>query len=84
MTTEWMSRGNCTSLSPDTFFPNDSVGVAAAQRVCAGCDVKAPCLEYALVNHLAHGVWGGTSERQRLRLQRNRRASVAPRNGGRP
>ncbi len=74
MNTDWMARGSCKDLAPETFFPNDGVGVMTAQLVCSRCQVKAPCLEYALANHLSHGVWGGTSERQRSRLQKARRS----------
>jgi WhiB family redox-sensing transcriptional regulator len=35
--------------------------------------MKAPCLEYAMENHMDHGVWGGTAERERRRLHRQRR-----------
>jgi len=33
----------------------------------------AQCLEYALAQHVDHGVWGGCSERERRRLARERR-----------
>ncbi|MHB1504145.1 MAG: WhiB family transcriptional regulator [Acidimicrobiales bacterium] len=74
MDTEWMSKGKCKDMDPAVFFPNDGVGVQVAQRICADCPVKAPCLEYALTNRVDHGVWGGTSERERRRLLRKRRA----------
>ena len=32
------------------------------------------CLEYALANRIDHGVWGGTSERERRRILRRRRS----------
>jgi WhiB family redox-sensing transcriptional regulator len=49
-----------------------------AQRECAECSVRTECLEYALVNRIEHGVWGGVSERERRRiLQRRRRSVVA-------
>jgi WhiB family redox-sensing transcriptional regulator len=35
--------------------------------------VKAACLEYALVHRIDHGVWGGTSERERRRILKRRR-----------
>src|SRR5271168_1174240 len=71
--TLWMAKGECRELPPETFFPSDGVGVDAARRICAGCAVKAPCLEYAMENHIDHGVWGGTSERERRRIARQRR-----------
>lgn len=75
METSWMAEGNCRVQAPTTFFPSDGVGVEIAKRICANCPVKEPCLEYALDNHIDHGVWGGTSERQRRRLLKGRRLS---------
>ena len=73
MEAHWMADGKCRDLDPATFFPNDGIGVQAAQRICAECPVRTPCLEYALANHVDHGVWGGTSERERRRILRQRR-----------
>ena len=67
-----MGKARCASESPDVFFPSDGVGVLAAQKICADCPVVNECLEYALANHISHGVWGGASERRRRRLQRRR------------
>jgi len=72
---DWMAQGKCWDMDPAIFFPSDSIGVAEAQRICAECPVKATCLEYALGNRIAHGVWGGTSERARQRLLRQRKKS---------
>ena len=69
----WMQRGRCRDIPPSTFFPSDGVGVDVARRICADCPVKARCLEYALENHIDHGVWGGCSERERRRILKRRR-----------
>jgi WhiB family redox-sensing transcriptional regulator len=71
--TAWMADGKCRELPPETFFPTDGVGVEIARRVCANCPVKEPCLEYALLHRIEHGVWGGHSERSRRRILRARR-----------
>ena len=73
---EWITRRNCADIDPNVFFPNDGVGVITAQKVCAECPVKDPCREYALANNITHGVWGGTSERQRRRILRERRRAA--------
>ncbi len=73
MDTSWMMEGKCRDHPANTFFPSDGVGVAVARRICANCPVKEPCLEYALDNHIDHGVWGGTSERGRRVIVRQRR-----------
>jgi WhiB family redox-sensing transcriptional regulator len=76
MDTGWMAKGKCRELPPSTFFPSDGVGVDAARQVCAECPVQAPCLEYALEQRIDHGVWGGTSERERRRIARRRRLAA--------
>ena len=68
-----MKRAQCVGEAPAVFFPSDGVGVLRAQKICASCPVIDECLDYALANHISHGVWGGASERQRRRLQNQRR-----------
>jgi len=77
MDTSWMVQGRCRELPPEVFFPSDGVGVDVARHYCAECPVKGPCLEYALENHIEHGVWGGASERERRRIARSRRGLPA-------
>lgn len=73
MEENWMDKGLCHTSPPETFFPSDGVGVEIAKRICAECPVKTECLEYALENRIDHGVWGGTSERQRRRILKARK-----------
>jgi WhiB family redox-sensing transcriptional regulator len=77
MDADWMTRGRCRDIPPSMFFPSDGVGVDVARRICAECPVQAPCLEYALVERIDHGVWGGASERERRRILRQRRLDAA-------
>lgn len=72
-----MTRGKCKEVAPDIFFPSDGMGVLSAQKICGECPVANACLEYALANHIDHGVWGGCSERERRRILRRRRVGNA-------
>jgi len=74
MNTEWMTRAKCRDVAWDAFFPRDGIGVPVAKKICATCPVAGECLEYALANHISHGVWGGCSERERGRMQQRRRS----------
>ena len=74
MSDEWMSRGTCRidkTIPPDTFFPgkNEPQKLKKAREVCSICPVKEECLDYALSNYILHGIWGGTSERQRRSMR---------------
>lgn len=73
----WMDRGRCASLPPNTMFPETAAGVEIAKRICARCPVQPQCLEYALAVREEHGVWGGTSKRDRNRILKQRKATAA-------
>ncbi len=78
MDTDWMGKGRCKDMDPAVFFPSDWVGVQSAQRICARCTVRRQCLSYALASRITDGVWGGTSERQRVRILRARATASVP------
>jgi hypothetical protein len=71
----WMADGACTGLDPATrnrlFFPPSGGLPPESKLYCNGCPVKALCLEQAVVNG-ERGVWAGTSERERMRMRRQR------------
>lgn len=68
----WQERANCLGVDPDLFFPERGASTREAKGVCAGCEVRAECLEYALEKGEKFGIWGGLSERERRRLRRQR------------
>lgn len=76
---DWRDRALCTEVDMDLFFPEsfDYWGSVAAKRICAGCEVKAECLDFALRKHITQGIWGGTSERERRKLRKERRLAAA-------
>jgi WhiB family transcriptional regulator, redox-sensing transcriptional regulator len=67
---EWQERALCAQTDPEAFFPEKGGSTREAKRICAGCEVRAECLEYALANDERFGIWGGLSERERRRLRR--------------
>lgn len=76
--TDWQHRAACRDEDPELFFPVSDVGpgarqVARAKAVCARCPVRSQCLRHALDNGLDHGVFGGTTERERRELVRRSR-----------
>jgi WhiB family transcriptional regulator, redox-sensing transcriptional regulator len=70
----WMDSALCKDEPRETFFPVNSAGVIAAKKICDICVVKEECLEYAIDEGIVHGVWGGTSERQRRQIKKVRNA----------
>jgi len=65
---DWTTRAQCRQVDPDLFFPDKGGSSVDAKRICAGCPVRAACLDYALKNEERFGVWGGTSEHERRQL----------------
>ncbi|WP_043849279.1 WhiB family transcriptional regulator [Amycolatopsis keratiniphila] len=65
----------------EAFFPVGSEdtaenkrAIAQAKAVCAGCPVKAECLDDALAAKWTDGVFGGLSAAERRQLGRTKRA----------
>lgn len=65
-----MKKGACyrSTRSVDLWFPGLGQSGSEAKAICAVCPVKRECLEYALTHDIGHGVWGGTSPRERKRI----------------
>lgn len=65
----WRDRAACRGMD-DLFFPEEGHNTLPAKKVCDGCPVVSACLEYALETGQRYGVWGGTSEKERKRMNR--------------
>ena len=73
---ERWSRAACSTADPELFFPISSSGPAVhqakrAKAICARCEIRQACLDYAIDAGPIQGVWGGMTERER-RLLRQR------------
>ena len=70
---QWRSVAACRSADPELFFPISDRGpaveqAAQAKAICATCRVRRECLAFALRTGQIHGIWGGTTERERAAL----------------
>ncbi|MEU6998723.1 WhiB family transcriptional regulator [Nonomuraea sp. NPDC046570] len=73
-TLRWADRGACRNSDPALFFPLTWDGrtaphTAVARRVCLGCPVRLPCLEWAVETGEPDGMWGGTTPDERRRIR---------------
>jgi hypothetical protein len=74
----WRTRGTCRTVDPETFFPAPNEPSAGAVALCGTCDVQGPCLAWALRAGDCHGVWGGTTPRERRAMLVAWRERVQP------
>jgi WhiB family transcriptional regulator, redox-sensing transcriptional regulator len=67
---DWMARGACQAEDPELFFPIAMTGpaldqISLAKAVCNRCEVREPCLSFAVATR-QDGIWGGTTRDERL------------------
>ena len=70
---KWRSQAACRDTDPNLFFPVGTTGPAVqqienAKAICKQCDSQVACLEFALYSRQDYGIWGGTTERERLKI----------------
>jgi WhiB family transcriptional regulator, redox-sensing transcriptional regulator len=81
-TGNWRSAGACLAADPDLFFPISATGpaeqqISRAKVICAGCEVRKECLEFAMSHDQVYGIWGGTTPEDRQRARRRLRRAAA-------
>jgi WhiB family redox-sensing transcriptional regulator len=64
----WQAYALCAQVGPGPFYPEKGENATDAKRICAACPVQPDCLDWALATREPHGIWGGTSERERRKL----------------
>lgn len=71
----WQKRKACLGEPTATFYPapGDTHLLRRAKSICAECEVRRECLEYALGNGERFGIWGGKSARERMLILRAQR-----------
>jgi WhiB family redox-sensing transcriptional regulator len=66
----WTRQALCAQTDPEAFFPEPGEVGRAARKVCAACDVRDACLDYAIRTNQTDGIWGGLGVKARNRLRR--------------
>ena len=78
----WIEEAACRGVNdPEVFFPPNTPTTQAeavaqrrtireAKQICGECVSQEPCRTYALDNPTLQGIWGGTTEAERVRLRR--------------
>ena len=66
----WADDALCSQTDPEAFFPEKGGSTKPAKRICEDCEVREPCLRFALDNDERFGIWGGLSEFERRQLRR--------------
>lgn len=65
---DWRDSALCAQVDLEIFFPEKGGNLGIAKGICARCPVKTECLMAALSRH-ERGIWGGTSERERMKIR---------------
>jgi hypothetical protein len=76
----WRDLAACRGVNVELFFPGrgEVHSIRAAKACCSTCPVAPACLEDAIADEPGgFGVWAGTTARDRQRLRRLIRESIA-------
>jgi WhiB family redox-sensing transcriptional regulator len=65
-----LDKALCVDVPVDLFFPEEEdpyydEQVAAAKAICALCECKRECLEFAIATGSDYGIFGGTTPKER-------------------
>ena len=74
---EWQADGACREHPDLDFLPTRGEATAPTKAVFATCLVRDECLDYALSTGEKFGIWGGTSERERRAIRKQRMGEAA-------
>lgn len=65
----WKKDAACKDMDSYMFFPEQGANhhFKKAKKVCARCPVYKQCMNFAIVNNIPYGVWGGLTPKERER-----------------
>lgn len=71
--TPWIDQAACRDAPLDMFFAERGSShhtYIAVRKICDNCTVQHDCLSYALKINATHGIWGGTTPKERRAICR--------------
>lgn len=68
----WVEDALCAQVGSMFFFVNKGGSVQEAKSICANCDARKECGDYAIENGIQSGIWGGMSPRYRAAIARGK------------
>lgn len=71
---EWRRYAACTEVDPEIFEGMTRENVQKAKEICAPCDAREECLDFALKTKQPGMVWGGLTEDERQQVVRGERS----------
>jgi WhiB family redox-sensing transcriptional regulator len=78
----WQKDANCKGADTEMFFMEfeeaaiNHIKLREARKVCFDCTAKKECLDFAVVNNINYGVWGGSTPAQRKEIRHEQRHRV--------
>lgn len=63
-----IADGLCAQTDPEIFHPEKGGSTRDAKAICGRCPVLTECRDWAVATQQQHGVWGGTTRRERAAL----------------
>lgn len=73
---KWSVKAACRGIDAAVFYPISEDDALIAKSICDACSAREACLEFALSNRENNGVWGGSTERERRRVLRQRQRAA--------
>ena len=74
---DWKEDAACRGMDTDLFYPELGELGSDAKTVCRRCEARVACLDYALQARDRDGIFGGFTERQRLKVARDHAAGMS-------
>lgn len=69
----WSEQALCLQVGYEIFMPKKGQSADDAKKICGRCKVRTECLEEALADKDTEGVCGGTTERERRTIRKQRK-----------